>query len=230
MSSAYEPTRLIEDLHELHEELEVAKAIAQEEQSEREVLVETKSLLVLQSQRHAAELPSECGVVHAAKCSHRSYYIPVGRIVLHLELPFKHRIGVCLGLERLLLEKQKADEKMVELRKARAKEDADFAAAEAAAAAEEWKQVYALRIEREEADRRAAEAAEKLKQVEQEAARRYGLVPDVVLNLVGLNSGMHFRSELLHSRLQRKSKRRKQPSPRRGESRPQKRNKRGWTL
>ena len=93
-----------------------------------------------------------------------------------------------------MLEKQKADEKMVELRKARAKEDADFAAVEAAAAAEEWKQVYALRIEREEADRRAAEAAEKLKQVEQEAARRCGLVPEVVLNFSdGLNSRMHRR-------------------------------------
>lgn len=80
----------------------------------------------------------------------------------------------CLGLERLLVEKQQADAEMAKLRKARAKEDADFAAAEAAAAAEEWKQVYALRIEREEADRRAEEAAEKLKQVEQEAARRCG--------------------------------------------------------
>jgi hypothetical protein len=71
-----------------------------------------------------------------------------------------------------LVEKQQADEKMAELRKARAREDADFAAVEAAAAAEEWKQVYALRIEREDADRRAAEAAEKLRQVEEEAARR----------------------------------------------------------
>lgn len=71
-----------------------------------------------------------------------------------------------------MVEKQKTDEKMAELRKARAREDADFAAVEAAAAAEEWKQVYTLRIEREEADRRAAEAAEKLRQVEEEAARR----------------------------------------------------------
>ena len=71
-----------------------------------------------------------------------------------------------------MVEKQKADEKMAELRKARAREDADFAAVEAAAAAEEWKQVYTLRIEREEADRRAAEAAEKLRQVEEEAAKR----------------------------------------------------------
>lgn len=71
-----------------------------------------------------------------------------------------------------MVEKRKADEVMAELKKARAKEDADFAAVEAAAAADEWKQVYALRIEREEADKRAAEAADKLKLIEQDAARR----------------------------------------------------------
>ena len=75
MSSAYEPKGLIEDLHELQEEIEVAKAIAEEEQSEREVLVETKSLLVLQSQRHAAELPREQWHGACSKCSHSSYYI-----------------------------------------------------------------------------------------------------------------------------------------------------------
>lgn len=63
MSSTYEATRLIEDLHELQEELEITKAIAEEERLEMEVLLETKSLLVLQSQRHAAELPSECGML-----------------------------------------------------------------------------------------------------------------------------------------------------------------------
>ena len=60
MSSAYGSTRLTEDLHELQEELEVAKSIAEEERLEREILVETKSLLILQSQRHAAELPRPC--------------------------------------------------------------------------------------------------------------------------------------------------------------------------
>lgn len=74
MSWAYEPKRLIEDLHELQEEIEVAKAIAEEEQSEREVLVETKSLLVLQSQRHAAELPREHGMVHAANVHTATIY------------------------------------------------------------------------------------------------------------------------------------------------------------
>ena len=63
MSSTYGATRLIEDLHELQEELEITKAIAEEERLEMEVLLETKSLLVLQSQRHAAELPSEGGML-----------------------------------------------------------------------------------------------------------------------------------------------------------------------
>lgn len=57
LSSAYGSTGIIEDLHELQEELEVTKAIAEEQRLEREILVETTSLLMLQSQRHAAELP-----------------------------------------------------------------------------------------------------------------------------------------------------------------------------
>eukprot|EP01043_Picozoa_sp_COSAG02_P070498 COSAG02_NODE_12507_length_1535_cov_1.603064_1_plen_91_part_00 len=65
MSSAYGSTRLIEDLHELQEELEVAKIIAEEKRLETEILVETKSLLVLQSQRHAAEFPIACSATHA---------------------------------------------------------------------------------------------------------------------------------------------------------------------
>ena len=76
-------------------------------------------------------------------------------------------------MEQLLIEKQKADKIMAELLKARAREDADFAAAQAAAAAQEWEQVYALRVEREEADTRAAQAKETLRKVEEEAADRY---------------------------------------------------------
>lgn len=84
------------------------------------------------------------------------------------------KAGTCVfaGLEQLLVEKNKADQIMAELLKARAREDADFAAAQAAAAAQEWEQVYALRVEREEADTRAAEAKEKLRKVEAEASAR----------------------------------------------------------
>jgi hypothetical protein len=173
LSGAYGPAQLREDLQELQEEIQITKAIAEEQRLEKEILTETKSLLVLQSQRHAAELPrASCLVFPTASSSIGSTRFCAQLVAKEPAcLSLASRLGAA-GLEQLLVEKRKADEVMAELRKARAKEDADFAAAEAAAAAKEWEQVYALRIEREEADKRAAEAADKLRQVEQEAARR----------------------------------------------------------
>ena len=52
--------------------------------------------------------------------------------------------------------KREADEHAAKIAKERARGNAEFAASEAAAAAAEWEKVYALRLEREEADRRAA--------------------------------------------------------------------------
>ena len=76
------------------------------------------------------------------------------------------------GLKQLVLEKQQADELAAALARERAKEDAEFAAAEAAAAALEWEKVYVVRTEREEAVKRAEEAEEKLRKVAHDAAMR----------------------------------------------------------
>ena len=55
--SAYNSDQLRADLQELQEELEIGKDIAEERRLEEGILTETKSLLVLQARRHAAELP-----------------------------------------------------------------------------------------------------------------------------------------------------------------------------
>jgi hypothetical protein len=57
VASAYAQSRLLLDLQELQEELEFRRAIAAEAAFESRALEETKGLLVLLSQRHAAELP-----------------------------------------------------------------------------------------------------------------------------------------------------------------------------
>jgi hypothetical protein len=62
--SAYGSGQLHEDLQELQEELETCKAIAEEQRLEEEILTETKSLLVLQARRHAAELPRTLAHAH----------------------------------------------------------------------------------------------------------------------------------------------------------------------
>ena len=76
------------------------------------------------------------------------------------------------GLKQLVLEKQQADELAAALARERAKEDAEFAAAEAAAAALEWEKVYVVRTEREEAVKRAEEAEEKLRKVAHDASQK----------------------------------------------------------
>ena len=76
------------------------------------------------------------------------------------------------GLQQFESFKQEADEHAAKLAAKQAKENAQLAAAEAAAAAKEWEKVYAIRIEREEADRRAADAQRRLQDVESHAAQR----------------------------------------------------------
>ena len=58
----------------------------------------------------------------------------------------------------------------------RAKENAELASAEASAAAVEWKRVYALRLEREQADQRARLANQTLESIQEQTALKYVIV------------------------------------------------------
>jgi hypothetical protein len=75
-------------------------------------------------------------------------------------------------LQQLDTFKREADRHAAQLAAQRARENAQLAAVEAAAAAEEWEKVYALRVEREEADRRAAEAQRRMQEAEAQVAAR----------------------------------------------------------
>ena len=77
------------------------------------------------------------------------------------------------GLAELVELKKVEDEKAAKIAREQAKENAALAAAEAAAAAADWERVYALRVEREQAQKRADEALEKLREIETVAASRY---------------------------------------------------------
>ena len=59
IAGSYCEAKLRESARELAEEIEVSRAIAEEERLEAGILAETRSLLVLQAQRHELELPRE---------------------------------------------------------------------------------------------------------------------------------------------------------------------------
>ena len=59
IAGSYCEAKLRENARELAEEIEVSRAIAEEERLEAGILAETRSLLVLQAQRHELELPRE---------------------------------------------------------------------------------------------------------------------------------------------------------------------------
>ena len=81
-------------------------------------------------------------------------------------------IYIYAGLTDLLQLKQDEDAKAAKIARELAKENATLAAAEAAAAANDWERVYALRVERENAQKRAEEAQVKLREIEAVAAKR----------------------------------------------------------
>lgn len=88
----------------------------------------------------------------------------------------RHRVSYCVcfaGLSELTVAKEREDQRLAELAKQRAREDATLAATEAAAAAAEWEKVYALRLERDQAALRAAEAEAKLRETQDSITTRY---------------------------------------------------------